>query len=299
MDRIDEWRLFASVARHGSFVRAAEQYRRSPQAVTRAIAALEARVGVRLLHRTTRAVSLSDAGRRYLPRAQSALAEFERLEAPVETSAALSGSLSLTAPILFGQLHVVPVVASFLEQHPELEVQMLLVDRVVSLADEGIDFGVRLGALRDSALRARRVGEVRTLVCASPGYLRARGTPRNPAALAKHSCISFTATSAIADRWTFPGRRRVTVRPRLTVNTAAAAIAAAVSGIGIVRVYSYQVAEHLGAGDLQRVLKAHEPEPVPVQLVQLPGASSRAATLFIEHAAEALGRALAAANTRL
>ena len=294
MDRLDEWQLFVAVARHGSFVRAAEQYRRSPQAVTRAIAALEGRVGMRLFHRTTRAVSLSDAGRRYLRRAEGALAELERLEAPVEQSAAVSGRLSLTAPILFGQLHVIPAVASFLERHAELEVGMLLVDRVVSLADEGIDVGVRIGALRDSTLRARRIGQVRTLICASPSYLRAHGTPRNPAALAAHACISFTATSAIADRWSFPGRRRVNVRPRLTVNTAAAAIAAAVSGIGIVRVYSYQVAAQLAAGELQRMLPSYEAEPVPVQLVQLPGPSSRAATLFVEHAAKALGDALRA-----
>lgn len=296
MDRIEEWRVFVSVARMASFSKAAQQHRVSPQAVTRAVAALEERLGTRLLHRTTRSVALTSEGEHYLEQGQRALAEFERLEMPVDARAPLRGVLSIAAPVLFGQLHVVPLVTTFLEAHPHLDVRLALLDRVVSLSDEGVDVAVRIGSLSDSALRARRLAQVHTVVCASPQYLKREGTPRTPSQLAHHPCIAFTGTTPVANRWSFPdasGRERpITVRARLTVNTGQAAIDAALEGLGVVRVLSYQVQAHLAAGRLVRLLVASEPPPVPVNLVQLTGAPLLSAGAFAEFVAEALPKRL-------
>lgn len=298
MDRVEEWRLFVSVASLGSFIEAARAHSRSPQSVTRAVAALERRLGTRLLNRTTRSVSLTGEGERYLERGRRALAEFELLEAPSDAQAPLRGTLSVTASVLFGQLHLVPVVAEFQAAHPELGLRLTLLDRVVSLAEEGIDLGVRIGALPDSALRARLVGHVRSVICASPAYLKRAGVPRSPEALARHACIASTPTTPIADRWSFPGGgkrgRSIAVRARLTVNTAQAGIEAALAGVGLVRVLSYQVDALLADKRLCVVLKPFEPEPVPVHLVHLPGPQSRAAVAFLEFASERLRKRLGA-----
>ena len=168
MDRLETWQIFVAVASRRSFSGAARALGRSPQAVTRAIAALEKRVGARLLHRTTRAVSLSSDGERRLDRARRLVAELDALEAPDDAAAPLTGRLSVTAPVLFGQLRVAPLVCELLAAHPGLDARLLLVDRVVSLADEGLDLAVRIGELPDSSLRARRVGTVREVTCASP-----------------------------------------------------------------------------------------------------------------------------------
>jgi DNA-binding transcriptional LysR family regulator len=292
MDRLDEWRVFVAVATLRSFADAARSLGRSPQAATRAVAGLETRIGARLLNRTTRSVSLTSEGERYLERGRRALAEFELLESPSDAAATLRGVVSITAPVLFGQLHVVPVVSELLATHATLDVRLILLDRVVSLAEEGFDAGVRIGALPDSSLKVRPVGHVRSVVCASPEYLERAGQPREPGALADHACIAFVATTAIPDRWSFPSsgkrERSVAVHPRLTVNTGQAAIAAALAGLGIVRVLSYQVDELVAEGKLRILLRSFEPEPMPVHLVQLPGVMSRAATAFIDLAAERL-----------
>jgi DNA-binding transcriptional LysR family regulator len=303
MDRLDEWRLFESVASLSSFSRAARVRGRSPQAVTRAIAALEARIGTKLLHRTTRSVSLTGEGARYLERSRRALAAFEALESPADATAPLTGTLAVTAPVLFGRLHVVPVIARFLERHPELDVRLLLLDRVVSLAEEGIDVGVRLGPLPDSSLRLRTLGHVRSVICASPAYLARAGRPRSPDALSRHACISFSGTSPIPNRWSFRGttkrERSIRVRARLTVNTAEAAIEAAVAGLGIVRVLSYQVDRLVAEGALRVVLARFEPDSIPVQLVQLPGVQTRAASAFADHAAGLLRTLLSPSSSRI
>jgi DNA-binding transcriptional LysR family regulator len=292
MDRAEEWRVFVAVAGRRSFVDAARAMRRSPQAVTRAVAALEQRLGVRLLNRTTRSVSVTSEGERYLERGRHVLAEMDALESSLDARAPLTGRLSITAPVLFGQLHVAPLVRAFLEQHPALEARLLLVDRVVSLAEEGIDLAVRIGALPDSSLRARLVGHVRWVVCASPAYLARSGVPRAPESLARHACISFEAGSPLADQWTFPragGRaRRAALRPRLIVNTAQAGIDAAIAGLGIVRVLSYQVAQALAERKLRLVLEAFAAPPVPIHILQLPGVPNRLASAFVELAAERL-----------
>ena len=289
MDRVDEWRAFLAVAGRKSFVRAARDVGRSPQAITRAIASLEERLGARLFHRTTRSVSLTSDGERSLVRARRVVAELDELEAPADPRAPLTGQLSVTAPVLFGQLHVVPVLAELLAKQPALDARLLLVDRVVALAEEGVDVAVRIGALPDSALRARVVGHVRSVICASPAYLEKHGTPRAPESLAQHACIAFTGTTPVADRWSFPGRSRaVAVRPRLVVNAGQAALDAAVAGAGLVRVLSYQVDKLVAAGRLVVVLARFEPEPLPVHLVWLPGAQPRAASSFVELASDRL-----------
>jgi DNA-binding transcriptional LysR family regulator len=292
MDRTDEWRVFVAVAGRRSFVGAARALRRSPQAVTRAVAALEARLGARLLNRTTRSVSVTGEGERYLERGRRVLAELDALESAPDARAPLAGRLSLTAPVLFGQLHVAPLVVAFLAQHADVEARLLLLDRVVSLAEDGVDLAVRIGPLPDSSLRARLVGQVRWVVCASPGYLARAGVPRTPEALARHACISFDAGSPLTDQWTFPraGRRErgVAVRPRLIVNTAQAGIDAAVADLGIVRVLSYQVDRALADKKLRLVLEAFAPPPVPIHFLQLPGVPNRLASAFADFAADRL-----------
>ncbi|HUS65093.1 MAG TPA: LysR family transcriptional regulator [Kofleriaceae bacterium] len=285
MDRIDELRLFTSVAAHLSFAQAARAHRRSPQAVTRAIASLEERAGARLLQRTTRSVSLTGDGERYLELARRALAEIDRLDAHADPHAPLRGTLSVHAPVLFGQLHVVPLAAEMLGLHPDVDLRLTLLDRVVSLAEEGVDVALRLGALPDSSLRARLLGHVRSVLVASPAYLERAGTPRSPEALARHACVAFTGTTPIADRWAFPAPRRdrsVRVRPRLVVNTGQAAIDAALLGLGVARVFSYQVEELVTSGRLRLLLRAHEPPPVPAHLVHAAGITSRPALAFLD-----------------
>src|SRR5258705_615849 len=192
MDRVDEWRLFADVARERSFRAAARNQRVSPQAVTRGIAALEARLGRRLLNRTTRSCSLTDAGARYLERCRALLADIDALDAPDDRDAELRGTLTVTAPLGFGPVHLVPVVADFLAAHPGVDLRLGLSDRIESLADDGIDVAIRIGALPDSCLRARRGGAVRLVTCASPAYLARAGVPRDPVALARPPCIALT-----------------------------------------------------------------------------------------------------------
>ncbi len=290
MDRLDEWRTFIAVASRRSFVAAARALGRSPQAATRAVAALEGRLGTRLLHRTTRAVSLTGDGERILERARRALGEIDLLESALDAERPLAGRLSVTAPALFGQLHVAPVVNELLRDHPGLDVRLILLDRVVSLAEEGIDVAVRIGALPDSSLRARAVSSVRSLVCASPAYLERRGVPRSPDDLVDHDCIAYLGATAIPDRWSFPsvGRRErsVAVHARLVVNTSQVAVEAAAAGLGIVRALSYQVAALVDGKKLKVVLEKFQPPPVPVQLLYPPGPQSRAATALMDLAAK-------------
>jgi DNA-binding transcriptional LysR family regulator len=271
MDRLEEWRVFTMVATEKSFSRAAKRLGRSPQAVTRAIAALEDRIGTRLLNRTTRSVSLTNDGEQYLERSRRALGEFEALEAPQDSE--LRGTLAITAPVLFGQLHVVPIVAAFLDDHPAANARLVLLDRVVSLAEEGLDAGVRIGELPDSSLVARQVGFVRTVICASPRYLDHAPTVRTDT-LAKHTHIAFVGMKSIAKH------------PRFTVNTAQAAIDLALAGRGLTRVLSYQIASY--GSRLRTVLPSLEPPPVPVHLVYLPGRIARITAAFLDHATIAL-----------
>lgn len=298
MDRFDEWSTFVAVATRLSFVEAARAQRRSPQAITRAVAALEVRLRTRLFHRTTRAVSLTDDGARYLDHARQLLADLDALEQSPSAELTLRGSLTVAASVLFGQMHVLPAMQSFLDEHPQIDARVLLHDRVVSLSEEGVDLAFRIGALPDSSLRAQLLGHVRSVICASPAYLKRHGRPRSVEELAQHGSIAFTGITPIPERWSFPMSDRrdrvVRMRPRLTVNSAQGAIDAAVAGFGVVRLLSYQVAEQVARKQLQIVLREHEPAPLAVHLVQLPGTAGRLASSFADFAFERLRGVLSA-----
>ena len=288
--------VFVTVAELSSFAAAARRHVLSAARVTRAVAALEAAVGARLLHRTTRAVRLTDAGATYLGHCKRILAEVEAAEASAASShRELSGALTLTAPVLFGRLHVAPVVSAFLKRHPRVSMRVLFADGVLDFFDHAIDVAIRIAELPDSNLRAIPVGTVRRVVCASPSYLRARGTPSTPAELAGHETIAFTGQAEHV--WTFAveGRHeRVTLRPRLIVNTADLAIAAARAGQGLTKVLSYQVAEDVAHKRLKIVLRDFEGPPVPVHVVRVEGREASARVrAFADFAAPQLKAALA------
>jgi DNA-binding transcriptional LysR family regulator len=295
MDRFEAMTVFAAVADADSFTAAARRLGLSPPAVTRAVAALEARLGIRLLNRTTRRVSLTEAGGRFLEAARRLLAELDAAEKSAAGAAAEpAGQLALTAPVTFGRLHIAPLVSDFLAAHPRVTARLLLIDRVVDLVEEGIDAAVRIGALPDSTLQARKVGEVRRQVVASRAYLRRKGTPRHPRELATHDIVAFG--SGGGREWRFgTGKERISVvvAPRLEVNDAAAAIALAERGDGLTRILSYQAAEALAARRLVPVLERFAPPPLPVQLVHPPGRLVPAKTrAFLDFAAERLRRVL-------
>lgn len=290
MDRLDSMRIFVTVAEAGGFAPAARRLALSPPAVTRAVAAVEERIGARLLHRTTRVVRLTEAGTRFLEDCRRILAEVEEAEAAAAgLHAEPRGPVAVTAPILFGRLHVAPVLFDVAGRYPRLVVRSLFIDRIVHLAEEGYDVAVRIAELPDSGLSAVRVGTVRRIVCASPAYLAARGTPRSPAELAEHEAIPFFQGSTLQD-WTFhhAGRtgavsRTETIRPRarLIVNQADVAVAAAVAGRGVTRVMSYQAAAAIRAGELVVLMEEFEPPPIPIQVVHQEGrrASARVRAL--------------------
>ncbi|RON38795.1 LysR family transcriptional regulator [Pseudomonas frederiksbergensis] len=270
MDRFQEMQVFAAVAQEQSFSAAARRLGMSAASVTRAVAALEKRIGTLLLTRTTRSVHLSEAGQRYLEDCRRILAEVQEAEDSAAGSHAQPrGQLTITAPVLFGDLFVTPLMVSYLNQFPEVTINGLLVDRVVSMVEEGIDVAVRIGELPDSNQHAIRVGEVRRVICASPAYLNAHGRPRHPEALAGAPVV---ATSSIGQLRTWPFLDKgqpISVRPepRLVVTANQAAINAACLGLGFTRVLSYQVASKLAAGELEIVLADFELPPLPIHVV--------------------------------
>ncbi len=269
MDRLDAMRAFAAVADLGSFAEAARRLRLSPAAVTRAVALLEDELGLMLLNRTTRSVKLTERGALYLEACKRILGDMEDADRRVRgEDAAPRGMMVLAAPIMFGRLHVLPIVTQMLHEHRELSIRLILSDRLVHLIEEGIDAAVRIGELADSALMALTVGEVRRVTVASPDYLAARGVPATPAALASHDLIAFESIDATND-WRFGQNERTSVRiePRLSVNTADAAIEAAEAGLGITRALSYQVDAALQAGRLSELLVSFVPPPTPVNIV--------------------------------
>ena len=269
MDRLESLAAFVTVADRGGFAAAARQLRVSPPAVTRAIAGLEARLGAQLFQRTTRSVRLTDEGAVFLDRCRQLLADLKDAEHEVMGAVAEpQGLLKITAPVVFGRIHITPILAGLLAAHPRLSAQLLLIDRPIHLAEEGIDVAVRIGELPDSALRAIKVGEVRRVLVASPAFLDAHGTPASVADLRKYDTVAFTGVSP-RNEWLFGqhGRQVVRVSPRLVVNTADAALDAAVRGVGIARVLSYQAAAEVAAGRLLTILDDASPAPVPVHLL--------------------------------
>jgi DNA-binding transcriptional LysR family regulator len=204
------------------------------------------------------------------------------------------GWINVTAPTMLGRLHVLPLVGSFLDRYPEVDIRLLLLDRVVSLVDEGLDLGFRVGQLPDSSLRAVRVGQVRRVVCASPQYIARHGLPSTPRDLRNHAVVACTAVTPIADRWSFHGPSGVTsvaVPPRLVVNTTAAAVDAALDDLGFTCILSYQVESHIAAGRLQTLLVEYEPPPAPIHILHPAGRHLPARIrLFLDHAADGLRR---------
>jgi DNA-binding transcriptional LysR family regulator len=267
MDRLDDVTVFLAVAENGSFAQAARRLGRSPAVVTRAVANLETRLGVRLLNRTTRAVSLTDVGQRFRAGAARVLADFDEIEREAAGQGnAPRGELAVTAPILFGRMHVLPVVTAFLAQYSDVSVRLIMLDRSIDLIEEGVDVAIRIGVLRDSSAIATSVGALPSVVVAAPSYLERKGTPAAPSDLAAHDVVVFSNLWGV-ERWTFADGVSVAIKPRLVVTTAEAAIDAAKAGFGITRVLGYQVADTLADGSLVRLLRAHEVEPWPVHLL--------------------------------
>lgn len=269
MDRLDELAVLVAVVDEGSLVAAARRLRRSPPAVTRALSALEDRVGARLVARTTRKLSPTEAGRKLADESRALLSAYEQAVAEI-SPAPVRGLIRITAPVQFGRRHVGPVVTAFLKKFPDTQVELVLNDRRLDLIEDSLDVAIRIGTLADSSLLVRRVGEVSPVLVASPGYLARHGTPAKPTDLAAHDTI-FSAGSSDSLEWRFGtgGRTVVRLSPRLLVNDVEARLAAARSGQGIVRVLSYQAFEDLEAGRLVRLLRPFEPPPLPVQLVHV------------------------------
>jgi DNA-binding transcriptional LysR family regulator len=270
MDRIDAMQAFVAVADLHGFAPAARKLGLSASGVTRLIAALEDRLGARLLQRTTRSVTLTDVGTRYLERARRILADVEEAEGSAEGERTRpSGRLVVSAPVGFGRLHVSPVMSAYLKRYPEVFGELRLADRIVNLVEDGVDLAVRIGHLPDSSLVARHVGEMRRIVVASSDYLGQRGEPDTPEAIASHETIQFGAVTASPD-WRFveDGREiRVACTPRFTTNSADAAIQYAEQGGGLTRVLAYQAAQAITAGRLKLVLAKFEQPPLPIHLV--------------------------------
>jgi DNA-binding transcriptional LysR family regulator len=266
MDRIDAMQAFVAVADLEGFAPAARKLGLSPSNVTRLIAALEERLGARLLQRTTRSVTLTDVGARYLERARRILADVEEAEISAQAErTAPSGRLVVSAPIGFGRIHVSPVMSAYLKRYPDVSGELRLADRMINLVEDGVDLAVRIGHLADSSLVARSVGDMRRIVVASKDYLKRRGEPKAPADIAAHDTIQFGASD-----WHFveDGREiRVPCAPRFITNSADAAIWHAEQGGGLTRVMAYQSTEAIEARRLRIVLAKFEQPPLPIHIV--------------------------------
>ncbi|WP_376703018.1 LysR family transcriptional regulator [Mesorhizobium sp. ISC25] len=269
MDRLQSMSLFVAAAETGSLSAAGRRFGIPLTTVSRKVSDLERHLKTRLLNRSARQLSLTDAGHAYLAACRRILDEVGEAEriAAGEYSAP-TGELIVTAPIVFGRLHVLPVVTGFLSVYPEVSVRLTLADRITQLVEEHIDLAIRIGELADSSLIATRLGSIRRVVCASPAYLTEHGTPKTPQELAAHSAITFEGLTAAS--WSFATGKSefsVPVRSRLRVNTAEAAIDAAIAGVGVTRLLSYQIAAAVRSGTLRPVLQEFEPDPWPVSLV--------------------------------
>lgn len=285
MDRFEALTAFVAVADQRGFAAAARALQTSPSAITRAVAALERHLGVTLFHRSTRAVSLTDEGAAFLDRARRILADLREAEHIVMGGRSVPrGQLYVTAPVMFGRLHVLPAIGALITAHGGLSARMMLFDRNVRIVEEGIDVAVRIGPLADSALRVVAIGSVQQTIVASPAYLAKYGVPATLADLDGHNFIVGNGVTT-GTEWKFGAKRDaiVEVAPRLTVNTIDATVEAAEAGLGLANVLSYQSAEAIASGRLVRVLADHAPSPVPVSLLYEAGrATMPAVRAFIE-----------------
>lgn len=262
--------VFVAAVETGSLSAASRQLRMPLPTVSRKISELESHIKTRLLLRSTRKLTLTEAGRNYLDACKRILQQVTEAErAAAGEYSAPTGELIVTAPIVFGRLHVLPVTAAFLKAYPDVQIRLVLGDRALNLQEDHIDLAIRIGELPDSTMIAKRVGMIRSVACASPGYLAKRGTPKRPQDLIRHDCVSFTGLTS-SDLWRFRSggsELAVPIRSRLAVNTAEAAIDAAIAGVGVTRVLSYQVEQPVASRQLRVILKKFESEPIPVNLV--------------------------------
>ncbi|MCV6587348.1 MAG: LysR family transcriptional regulator [Marinibacterium sp.] len=273
MDRIQTLEVFIAVAEAESFTAGARAMGLSGPSATRGINALEARLGTRLFTRTTRRVRLTDVGEAYLEDARLILAQLQAADDAAAGAATNPvGQLRITCSNEFGRIYVAPILTDFLDTYPDVSADVLMVDRIVNMVEEGFDIAVRIGPLPASGLSAVRVGSVRRVICGAPGYFDRHPAPQTPEDLPQHQIVSAAPVSPVAD-WRFGAdlERSVRVRPRLVVSSVAAAIAVARRGWGLCRVLSYQIGPDLEAGTLQTVLDPFEPAPLPIHLVHVEG----------------------------
>jgi len=270
MDRLQNMATFVAVAEEQSFSAAARRLNISPPVVTRAVAELEQTLGVKLLNRTTRYVRPTEAGLRYIEDARRILEAVELAdEAAAGVNAKPRGSLVVTAPVLFGRMHVMPGIVDYLNRYPETRVRALFLDRVVNIVEEGVDVGIRIGDLPDSSMRALKVGSVGLITVASPSYIEKMGSPDSPKALSNYSTIASSAADNFIG-WQFKASNQTQafqINPRLVVSSNSAAIEAAREGFGITRVLAYQVAEYLANGELIPMLQDFEPDKNPIHVI--------------------------------
>lgn len=292
MDRLTEMQIYVAVAESEGFAAAARRLKISPPVVTRAIAELEARLGVTLLNRTTRYVRVTDAGLRYLEDARRVIAAADEAdEAVIGINGEPRGHIAVTAPVLFGRIYVMPGIVDYLQRYPATEVSAMFVDRVVNLLEEGIDVALRIGELGDSSFHALRVGSVRRVLCAASDYITQHGLPAHPKELQNHTLI-VAANLGMNAEWRFGQLGKplsIRIKPRLAVTSIDSAIDAAVRGLGITRIMSYQIAQELEQGKLQILLSEFEPDIVPVHILHREGRyASAKIRSFIDFMAERL-----------
>jgi len=272
MDKLKAMQTFVAIAEAGSLTAAAVELGSSLPAVVRSLAALEAELGVRLLNRTTRRISLTEEGKQYLANCQQIITAVEEGENALTLQAAEpSGQLTITAPVLFGQMHVAPAVTRFVQRYEKMRCTLLLYDRVVNLLEEGIDVSIRIGEMQDSTLVAQPLGMMRRVVVASPAYLKKHGTPRHPLDLSAHNCMRFTPVGAASGGgWQFEDQGKSVTLPvngNLEFNQAAPAVAACVAGVGLGKFLWYQPAPFIREKKLRIVLEEYEPPARPISVV--------------------------------
>lgn len=293
MDRLDELVVFTTILDAGSLAAAARRLRRSPPAITRSLAALEARIGARLFQRTSRQLTPTAAGRRMAARARQLLGDYTQIidMAPEKQDAPLTGLLRITAPSLFGRWHIAPLISRFLKAHAGVRAELVLSNRNLDLVEEGLDVALRIGPISEAGLIVRRVGQVRPVLIANADYLARRGRPRSPRDLPKHDIVYNSFPRSLPE-WRFraSGRNHVVrLAPRFMVTEVEAVLLAVKAGAGIARLLSYQVADDVASGALVRILREFEPPVWPVHLV-VPSARHMPRTVraFLDMAAPAL-----------
>jgi DNA-binding transcriptional LysR family regulator len=269
-DRFEAMSVLLAVVEIGSLSAASRRLGMPLATVSRKVSELEAHLETRLFNRSGRGLSLTEAGQSYVAACRRILEDVSEAEQAVSGEfSAPRGHLVITAPIVFGRLHVLPIIVQFLKAYPEIDIRLLQFDRVVNLPEEHVDLAIRIGELPDSSLVARRVGQIRRVLCGSPDYFARHGHPERLEDLRSHDCITFENLMSPA-AWTFKASKSdktIPIHSRLVVNTAEAAIQAAIAGLGLTRVLSYQIAEAVASGRLVLALEAFEPAPWPVNLI--------------------------------